>query len=133
MKKIRGYIFSRNFYDERVPQHIQNKILREYCNTNGLLYLLSATEYTIKESSLMLNKIIREMKDIDGLIFYSVFQLPKNNEIRNNVYKRIINSRKEIHFAVEEMKLKEYSDVDEIEHILQIKEYLPNCLKSLKI
>lgn len=73
------------------------------------------------------------MKEIDGLIFYSIFQLPKNNEIRNKVYKKIINSRKEIHFAVEEMKLKEHSDVDEIEHILQIKEYLPNCLKSLKI
>ena len=87
MKKLKGYIFSRNFYDERVPQHIQNKILRDYCNINGLEYLLSATEYTIKESSLMLKKLINEMKEIDGFIFYSIFQLPKNSEERKKVYK----------------------------------------------
>ena len=130
MKKLKGYIFSRNFYDERVPQHIQNKILRDYCNINGLEYLLSATEYTIKESSLMLKKLINDMKEIDGFIFYSIFQLPKNSEERKKVYTKMINSKKEIHFAVEDMKLEKNSDIEEIEQIIQIKEYLPNCLKS---
>mgnify|MGYP006081381737 FL=1 len=130
MKKLKGYIFSRSFYDERVPQHIQNKILRDYCNINGLEYLLSATEYTIKESSLMLKKLIKEMKGINGFIFYSIFQLPKNKEERKKVYKKMINSKKEIHFAVEDMKLTKNSDIEVIEQILQIKEYLPNCLKS---
>ena len=131
MKKLKGYIFSRNFYGERVPQHIQNKILREYCDNNGLEYLLSATEYTIKESSLMLSKLIKEMKEIDGFIFYSIFQLPTNSEVRKKVYKNMINSKKEIHFAVEDMKLKKKSDIEDIEQILKIKENLPNCLKSI--
>ena len=130
MKKLKGYIFSRSFYDERVPQHIQNKILRDYCNINGLEYLLSATEYTIKESSLMLKKLKKEMKGINGFIFYSIFQLPKNKEERKNFYKKMINSKKEINFPVEDMKLTKNSDIEVIEQILQIKEYLPNCLKS---
>ena len=114
MKKLKGYIFSRNFFGERVPQHIQNKILRDYCDNYQLEYLLSATEYTIKHSSLMLNKLINEMKDIDGLVFYSIFQLPENKQERDKVYKKILNSKKEIHFAVEEMKLQKRSDVEGI-------------------
>ena len=42
MKNLKGYIFSRKFYDERVPQHIQNLVLRNYCQMNKLNYLLSA-------------------------------------------------------------------------------------------
>ena len=49
MKNLKGYIFSRKFYDERVPQHIQNLVLRNYCQVNKLHYLLSATEYAMKE------------------------------------------------------------------------------------
>ena len=28
---FKGYIFSRPFFGERAPQHIQNIILRDYC------------------------------------------------------------------------------------------------------
>ena len=31
MKNFRGYIFSRSFYGERAPQHIQNQIIRDFC------------------------------------------------------------------------------------------------------
>ena len=85
MKILKGYIFSRSFFNERVPQHIQNLVLRNYCQVNKLQYLLSATEYAMKESSLMLNKLIKELKDIDGLIFYSLFQLPENDTERQKI------------------------------------------------
>ena len=31
MKKFRGYIFSRAFQGERVPQHVQNIVIRDFC------------------------------------------------------------------------------------------------------
>ena len=77
MKKLRGYIFSRKFFGERVPQHIQNQIIRSYCKIHKMEYLLSATEYAMHGSSLMLLKIIKEIKEIDGIVFYSLFQLPE--------------------------------------------------------
>ena len=131
MKNLKGYIFSRKFYDERVPQHIQNLVLRNYCQVNKLHYLLSATEYAMKESSLMLNKLIKELKDIDGLIFYSLFQLPENNLERQKIYRTIINLKKEIHFVVEDMKLKNKNDIKDIEQIILIKKTLPYSLKSI--
>ena len=53
-------------------------------------YLLSATEYAMHGSSLMLLKIIKEIKEIDGIVFYSLFQLPEKIE-RMKIYKKIIN------------------------------------------
>ena len=131
MKILKGYIFSRSFYNERVPQHIQNLVLRNYCQVNRLQYLLSATEYAMKESSLMLNKLIKELKGIDGLIFYSLFQLPENNIERQKIYRIIINLKKEIHFVVEDMKLKNKKDIKDIEQIILIKKTLPYSLKSI--
>tara|TARA_Y100000591_G_C21838321_1_gene704004 strand:+ start:1275 stop:1670 length:396 start_codon:yes stop_codon:yes gene_type:complete len=131
MKNLKGYIFSRKFYDERVPQHIQNLVLRNYCQVNKLNYLLSATEYAMKGSSLMLNKILNEIEEIDGLVFYSLFQLPQNKLERKKIYKIIINFKKEIHFAVEDMKIKNINDIEDIEQIIQIKQNLPYCLKSI--
>ena len=53
-KRLRGYIFSRPFMEERVPQHVQNIIIRDYCSKKDIQYLLSATEYAMKNSTLML-------------------------------------------------------------------------------
>ena len=60
MKKLRGYIFSRPFLGERVPQHIQNLVLREYCSRKKLQFLLSFVEYRFENSSLMLEKVLNE-------------------------------------------------------------------------
>ena len=35
MENIRGYIFSRPFMGERVPQSVQSLLIRDYCNKNN--------------------------------------------------------------------------------------------------
>ena len=56
MKKLKGYIFSRPFLGERVPQHIQNIVLRDYSRKLNINFLLSATEYQTTKSSYILKK-----------------------------------------------------------------------------
>ena len=131
LKKVRGYIFSRPFMGERAPQHVQNIVIRYYCERNNLFYLLSSTEYARKKSHLMLDQVLSELKDIDGIVAYSLFQLPENKKIRSQVYKKIIKSKKEIHFAVEGLKITNIKDVKKIEDIWSVKITLPNCLKVL--
>ena len=31
MKRVKGYNFSRPFMGERVPQHVQNIVIKDYC------------------------------------------------------------------------------------------------------
>ena len=82
MIKVRGYMFSRNFMGERVPQHIQNNIIRNYCMQNNLHYMLSAVEYAMDSCYLILNQVVKEKNNIKGIGFYSVFQLPEDDDVR---------------------------------------------------
>ena len=119
--KLRGYIFSRPFLEERVPQHVQNIIIRDYCKRNNFEYLLSATEYAMPNSEIMLRQIVNELNGIDGIVAYSIFQLPQNNISRSYIIDKILEKRKEIHFACENMHIKNISDFKEMEILWQIK------------
>jgi len=132
LKKVRGYIFSRPFMGERAPQHVQNIIIRHYCEKNNLFYLLSSTEYAKKKSHLMLDQVLNELKNVDGIVAYSLFQLPENKTLRNKVYNKIIKLKKELHFSVEGLKIVNSKDIEKIENIWCIKQSLPNCLKKIK-
>ncbi len=126
MKKIRGYIFSRSFFGERVPQNVQNLVIRDYCNKLGYQYLLSSVEYTMKDSSLMLNSILKEIKNINGIIFYSYFQLPSSIKERNNLYKVMFSNNKSLHFALENIEIRNLEESSKIDETLSIKRFLVN-------
>ena len=94
MKQIRGYIFSRPFLDERVPQNVQNLVIREFCKKENLFYNLSASEYAMMNCYKILNQLIHELKNLDGIVAYSVFQLPENNEKRNKIFMQMLKRKK---------------------------------------
>ena len=114
MIKLRGYIFSRSFMGERVPQNIQNLVLRDYCKKKNYQYLLSFSEYAMEGSSAMLYDAVCE-NDSQGIIAYSVFQLPSDEISRFDFYKKIIKRKKTIHFALEDMKISNESEIPKIE------------------
>ena len=131
MKSLRGYVSSRPFMGERVAQHVQNIILRDYCNKIEVKYLLSGTEYAMKDSFLMLNERINEIPNIDGIIAFSLFQLPEEKNLRNSIYKNILLQNGEIHFALEGLSITKNMDINRIENIWMVKQMLPNCPNSL--
>ena len=131
LKKVRGYNFCRSFMGERAPQHVQNIVIREYCKKNNLLYLLSSTEYAMENCHLMLEQVLGELKSIDGIVAYSLFQLPEDKNLRLKVYKKILDLKKEIHFSVEDLKITTIEDVEKIENIWQVRQTLPNCPKKI--
>ena len=96
MKKIKGYIFSRPFLDERAPQHIQNIVIREFCKKESLHYSLSAVEYAMSNSHKTLYQLINDLKNLDGIVAYSVFQLPFDNIERNKILKKVIRKNNHV-------------------------------------
>ena len=116
-KQMRGYIFSRPFMSERAPQHVQNIVIKNYCEANGIEFLLSATEHTMPGCYMILEQVLNELSSIDGAVFYSVFQLPESRQDRAEVMGRMMSSGKEIHFAVERMKTQSVSDFKKIEQL----------------
>ena len=130
MKKIRAYIFSRPFLGERAPQHIQNLVIREYCSRMNLQYLLSLVEYCFDNSSLMVEKALDELNKIDGIIFYSLYQMPSHKKERKNLYEKILKKKKELHYALEEITVNNLKSAEHVENIYLIKQTLPHCLEN---
>ena len=131
MSGVRGYIFSRPFLGERVPQHVQNLVIRDYCKKQGLLYLLSATEYAMANSHLILQQVLNQLPNLDGIVFYSLFLLPEDTAERERVIQIILKKEKTIYFAVEGLKISNKSEFERIETIWQVKKALPNCLNEI--
>jgi len=133
MKKLRGYIFARPFMGERAPQHVQNIILRDYCQKRGHELLLSATEYAMPDSYMILESVLDDLANIDGIVFYSLYQLPIQPEKRRLIYSRALGAKKSLHFAVEGMSISDIKDIDSVENCLLVKATLDHCTPEVEI
>jgi sporadic carbohydrate cluster protein (TIGR04323 family) len=131
MKKVRGYIYSQPFMGERVPQHVQNIVVRDYCERNSLHFLLSAAEYSMPDSDFILEQVLFELKDIDGIIAYSLFQLPEDSIKRHRIYHQIVDMKKNMYFAVEGLSITTIQDCERIETLWCVRQTLPNCCKCV--
>ena len=131
MRKLKGYVSSRNFMGERAPQHIQNIIIRDYCTKNNYKYVLSATEYAFEESFFMLNNVLEEINKYDGIVAYSLFQLPSDIYDRNKIFKKILSKNKQIHFANESMSILKLDDALLINDIWEVKKYIKFSPQSI--
>lgn len=133
MKKVKGYIFSRSFMGERIPQHVQNIVIRDYCKKNELQYLLSTSEYNMNNSFLILKDLVTNLKSFDGIIAYSLFQLPHDQKERIKILNKIVKKKKFIIFASEKTKVSNLRELDHINSIWQIKKTLPYCPSKISI
>lgn len=133
MKKLRGYIFARPFMGERAPQHVQNIILRDYCAKKGFELLLAATEYAMPDSYLILESVLEDLSNLDGILFYSIYQLPTEPIRRQSVYSRVIDAGKSLHFAVEGISILQIEDIDQAENCLLVKGTLDENIGKVEI
>ena len=127
MNKVRGYIFSRSFMGERVPQHVQNLVVRDYCERNSLHFLLSAVEYAMPGCHLVLEQVLGKLTEVSGLVFYSLFQLPEENSRRQCIYEQILSQQKDLHFAVEGLRANTQKEFERIEILWRTRLTLPHC------
>lgn len=123
---FRGYIFSRRIEENLIPQRVQNLVIRDFSERKNILFKLSATEYKMKNSYIVLKNTLKELKELDGIIFYSVHMLPTDSLFRYQIYKKILLKKKKIYFALEDLKFQKKHDVKIIETILKVKKITSN-------
>ena len=129
-KDVRGYIYGKEFMGERVPQQIQNIVIRDFCIKNKLYYKLSLVEYVFKKSTFMLKEGLKEIDKIYGIVFYSLFQLPEDEKDRNLICKFVLKKKKKLFFALENIEMSSLDDLKKINSLWLIKKELPYCYKS---
>ncbi len=116
----RGYIASRPVRGLTQPQQVQNLVVRDYAARHHMTYLLSATEYAMPASYLILETVMRELSEIEGIICYSLFMLPERAVRRRALYERIFAGGCTVHGALENMAISNWADVAELEDIFMV-------------
>ena len=122
----RGYVFSRSVDNHRVPQHIQNLVIRDYAQRRKLHYLLSATEYAMPGCYLILEQVLDELTTLEGVILYSMFMLPSSPGRRVETYRKIIAASRTLHAAVEGFVLQSEVDIERWENVLRTADICKN-------
>ncbi len=120
----RGYIGSRAYHGGSVAQHVQNLVVRDYCQRNGFTYLLSATEYAMPGSYMMLHEILREAKDIHGVVLYSVFMLPVRQGRRLELCQRFLENGATLHGALESLSITCKTDLRKVDEMLVLNQHV---------
>lgn len=120
----RGYIASRPVRGQEWPQHVQNLVVRDYAQRNGLHFLLSATEYAMDGCYMNLETALGELERIEGLICFSLFMLPKRAEKRHALYRRIFDGGADLHGALENMAIRGPEDAARLEDIFLLEQHV---------
>lgn len=118
----KGYIASRAVRDTIVPQRLQNLVIRTYAEKNKKKFSLSATEYIMDECFMMLRALIKDASQYEAIAIYSLYMLPKSKDLRLKFYQECLALDVEMHFAFEELVIKNESDIQLIEDILLAKD-----------
>jgi len=115
----RGYIASGEFNGYRTPQHLQNQVIKLYCDTNDLKFVLSRAEYWINGSTkCQLWAALNE--DFKHIVFFSLWQLPNDKLERHKVYQHCLGNNITLHFATERMRANnDRSSFADIETLMQ--------------
>ena len=121
MKKVRGYNFSRSFMGERVPQHVQNIVIKDFCQKRNFNFLLSVSEYTMPNSFHILKDLLNNLTGIYGVVAYSVFQMPYEDNERKKIFRQILIKKKKLFFACENLEITNQKDIKRIENIWLVK------------
>ena len=117
---FRGYIASRPAGGIRVPQRLQNLLIRDYAQRHGMEFLLSATEYVMPHCYMILEDVLADLPNLGGIIAFSIFMLPEEPARRRAVYRRVLDAGAQLHAALENLAIAGDDDVERCEDILAV-------------
>ncbi len=129
--QLRGYIFAREIENNIVPHKVQNLVIRDFCKNNDFSFLLSSVEYKMKNSFLILEDIIKELPKINGIVMFSMFQLPLKDEERKKIYKKILDKKKYLCFALENIIIRNSREIDDFDRVFKLNKLLKYCPKEI--
>lgn len=82
------------------------------------MYLMSVTEYAMPGCFMMLENALGELPTIEGIVCFSAFMLPRDQNRRRAIYARVLRASASLHAALENVVLQSEADVQRLEDLL---------------
>ena len=129
----RGYVTSRGFGQYRIPVPIQSLALRDYCQRNGFVYVLPVNENVFPNSYMVLEGMIQNLSDFEGIVMCSMHMMPQRAERRRKVYQRILDQGCSVHMLFESVVIKGPEDIEQAEELLLLNQIAARLPKDLPL
>lgn len=84
----------------------------------------------MNKSYLMLGALVKEVKSLEGVIFYSYEMLFDNVSFCRDILLKIVKNKKNVYFALEEFQIKNNADIKNLLKIIQIKKNSMSFVES---
>ena len=75
----------------------------------------------MRNSFHILKDLLNNLNGLYGVVAYSVFQMPYDDQERKILFNKILNKKKKIFFACENLEISKSKDIDRIESIWLVK------------
>ena len=116
----RGYVSSRPFGGYCIPVPIQSLVLRDYCQRNGLVYVLPVNENIFPHSYLILEGMIRDLSAYQGIAMCSIHMLPHRAERRRQIFDTVLSQGSDLRFCTEEIIVSDEAGVARLEELFAL-------------
>lgn len=113
----RGYICARMEMGRSTPQNVQQLVIRDYCSKRGMRFLLSATEYCMPGCTQILDAVLTDLDNLEGIVMYSLYQMPTNPQKRRAMFEAIFAKGCTLHCAAENIAISNWDDASHIEDV----------------
>jgi len=129
----RGYVTSRPFGQYSIPVPLQSLALRDYCQRMGLLYVLPVNENIFPHSYMVLEGMVQNLTDYEGILMYSMHMLPQRQERRRKIYDSILQQGCAIHIVLEGIVVGNENDAERLEELIQLNQIAARLPKDLPV
>jgi sporadic carbohydrate cluster protein (TIGR04323 family) len=79
----------------------------------------------------VLEGMINELDRYEGLLATSMFMMPERAKRRRKIYEAILKKGASLHFVLEDVVVRNSSDIEPVEEILSIHNLLPTVPQSV--
>jgi sporadic carbohydrate cluster protein (TIGR04323 family) len=101
--------------ERSVPQHIQQMVMRDFCAKRSMHYLLAAVEYRMPGCTMVLDAVLKDCAQLDGIVMYSIYQMPTSREKRMALYATLFENACTLHAAAENISINNWQDAMKLE------------------
>jgi sporadic carbohydrate cluster protein (TIGR04323 family) len=138
-KGTKAYTTPRAFGGFQIPITMQSTSLRNYCEKNNLIFHLHVVENQIPNTYLVLESLVENADEYDGIVMCSVSMLPSDPSLRKSVVIRILEKGCKLHFTFEHLVVSSVDDLQNLDELVSLIElsssqnsyaYLQNSLPS---
>ena len=117
------YILNKRFGNYYLPTRFQYVILRDYHTKINAVFNMPQGEPVFTKTNIRLRSLINNLKPNSILVLLSMYMLPENKIIRNEIISKMIKKKIELHLIFEKIVIKKTKDFKKINDTLKLNKF----------